>query len=81
MYKDSFQAFVQVVATWEGFEDFVPKIEYFAENLKKLGKESFVANKPNYGFNVLNHGDFHMRNILVQLNPEKYIDSFLFVAI
>lgn len=80
IFQDSFDVFKEVVATWESFEEFVPKFQKIAENIAKIGKKSYIANKPGHGFNVLNHADFHTRNILVKQNQERRIESFSFVS-
>lgn len=80
MFEDSFKAFIEVLSTWEGFEDFVPKIKNLAKNIREYGQKAYIPNKPGHGYNVLNHGDFHLRNILLKINPEKVIDEFRFVS-
>lgn len=69
-FIDSVKAFKEVVEKWQGYESYLPKIEYLINNICAIGKQSFVRNAPGSGYNVLNHGDFHLRNILLKLNAE-----------
>lgn len=66
--------------TWEGFEKFIPKLDYFAKNIAAIGKKCYEPNKAGSGFNVLNHGDFHLRNTLLKMNSDDRIESFRFVS-
>lgn len=74
------EAFKECVATWEGFEQYVSNIEDHLAHLVENGKISHSANKSGQGYNVLNHGDFHSRNILFKLNGEKRLQNFYFVS-
>lgn len=78
-FQDTFQAFREVVKTWDGFEMFESKLELFTENIAKIGRNCYVPNKPGQGYNVLNHGDFHLRNTLQRMNSENRVESFRFV--
>lgn len=79
-FIDSVRAFKEVVVSWAGYESFVPKIEYLINNICEIGKRSFVRNRPGSGYNVLNHGDFHLRNILLKFNAEtSKLDGFRLV--
>jgi hypothetical protein len=69
------QAFIEVVKTWNGFEDYIPKLISFCENLGELGRKCYRANEKQ-GYNVLNHGDFHLRNLLARNNQENRLESF-----
>lgn len=79
-FQDTLVVFKESIATWEGFEHFLPKIDYLQKNLAEIGKRSYRANKPGQGYNVLNHGDFHLRNILFKTNEQKRLEDFYFVS-
>lgn len=82
-FVDGVRAFREVVSTWDGFESYLPKIEHLIENICDIGKRSFVRNEPGSGYNVLNHGDFHLRNILMKLDTDasKRLENFRLVRI
>jgi Ecdysteroid kinase-like family len=69
------------VQTWEGYESYLPKLDYVIENIGNIGVQSYTANKKGCGLNVFNHGDLHLRNILVKANQEQHIESFYLVSI
>jgi hypothetical protein len=77
---DELVCFKEVVSTWEGFEDYVPRLEYLIKNSSKLGSKCYKRNKPGFGYNVLNHGDFHSRNLLTKFNSDtNRLEKFQFV--
>jgi ASC-1-like (ASCH) protein len=80
LFKDAFEAFTQVLATWEGFEDILPKVLRFEKSIQSIGKKCYTANEPGHGYNVLNHADFHPRNTLMKMNAENRVESFYFVS-
>lgn len=43
-------------------------------------KAVFTANTTD-GYNVLNHGDFHYKNMMVKQGGDKSIEDVLFVSI
>lgn len=77
--RDTLRAFVEVLSSWEGCESYIPKVEKLITDIGEIGKKLYTANAKGCGFNVLNHGDFHMRNILIKANGEQHIESFNFV--
>jgi hypothetical protein len=70
-----------VVATWEGYEDYVPRLEYIAKHAVEIGRNCYIKNKPGVGYNVLNHGNLHFLNILTkQCEKTKQLEDFQFVC-
>jgi Ecdysteroid kinase-like family len=80
-FRDAIQAFREVVETWEGYEIYLPKLDNLIRNIGEMGRKCYIANKNGCGFNVLNHGDLHSRNILIKANAERRIEHFYFVRI
>lgn len=76
---DALVTFKDVLKTWEGFDEYLPRLDKLIENIYKIGKAAYAANKPGNGYNVLNHGDFHIRNLLVKINEKKRFESVRFV--
>lgn len=81
LYNHSVKTFQEVLETWDGYQEFIPKIETYMHQIGEIGRKSHTVNKANYGYNVLNHGDFHTGNILVSLNSEKRLQQFCFVTV
>lgn len=74
------ETFLKELKTWPGYEIYVPKLQNLIENLYKIGQRIYSANKNGFGFNVLNHGDFHMKNILLAKNAEQKLKDLYFVC-
>lgn len=79
LYSSSVKVFQEVLETWDGYQEYIPKIQTFMQQIGEIGRKSQTANKPNNGYNVLNHGDFHLRNILVKLDSQNRLQQFNFV--
>lgn len=45
----------------EEFEDFIRALENFRDNHQKMTLKSYKADEGAFGFNVLNHADFHSK--------------------
>ncbi|CRL00979.1 CLUMA_CG014162, isoform A [Clunio marinus] len=78
-FRDTLEAFREILITWEGYEDFIPRFDAFKEHVGEIGIKCYTANKPEDGYNVLNHGDFHLRNILFKMNSENRLEAFRFI--
>lgn len=63
MIDCSLKAFVAQASTWEGFEDYIPKLEDLRRNFKQIANKTMT---PVEGLNCLNHGDLWFNNILIQ---------------
>lgn len=53
--------FLDELRTWEGFEKYEEKVKKLFENHNLKGRKTF---SPSSGYNVLNHGDFHAKNMM-----------------
>ncbi|KAG5668114.1 hypothetical protein PVAND_016067 [Polypedilum vanderplanki] len=42
------------------------------------GLKSYTPSSGPFSFNVLNHGDFHLKNILYKINDEGEVEDFIF---
>lgn len=79
-FSDAMRAFREVAATLDDFKAYLPKIDNLIENFCEVGRRCYVKNAPGNGFNVLNHGDFHLRNLLGKFNGESQrLEKFQFV--
>lgn len=81
-FTNTLRAFREAVSTWDEFKDNMDKVDKFLDNFYELGKSCYARNDEKHGYNVLNHGDFHMRNLLVKFNDTpKRLEKFNFVSI
>jgi hypothetical protein len=60
--------FIEEIEKWSGYEVYVKKLKVFRQHFMDMG---VIATKciPN-GYNVLNHGDFHYKNLLSKSTNE-----------
>lgn len=65
MFANSFKLAAQVLKDWgKDFEVYGDRILALMPTLLPKIMKIYTANPPGQGFNVLNHGDFHIRNIM-----------------
>lgn len=85
MFTEAIRAFKEVVATWNGYEDYLPRINYLMKNAAEIGRKCYIPNESGQGYNynsynVLNHGDFHSRNLLTKFSEDtNRLEKFQFV--
>ena len=79
LFKEGIEVFSEVVNEWPGFEQFSPKLKEFSKVYQDKALKTYTANVAD-GYNVLNHGDFHNKNILVSKKDQK-IEDLYFVSI
>lgn len=70
--------FIKALKTWPGYEIYVEKFENIYKNFYELGKKNTLPNEPGIGYNVLNHGDFHAKNLMFK-NIENPTEAELMV--
>ena len=79
LFKEGIEVFSDVVSDWPGFEEYSPKLKEFSKNYHEKALKTYSPNTTN-GYNVLNHGDFHNKNILVKKIDQR-IEDFYFVSV
>lgn len=77
----AFSAFLEVAKTWEGFEKFIPNLEAFKAQYAAKVAETYSVNTREFGFNVLNHADFHLKNMLFKTDSNGTVGDFYFVSL
>lgn len=70
MYSESFNLIIKLLSEWEGFERFVQPITEFKNFFVERCLKTYTPSQGLGAFNVLNHGDFHFKNILFKKNAE-----------
>lgn len=80
--QTSLRGFAEVMTEWGGvFKSFAPAMENFASTFVGKVLATYTPNRSGFGFNVLNHGDFHIRNLLFKTNEnDGKIDDMRFVS-
>jgi hypothetical protein len=79
MFNQSLEAFIDVAKEWNEFQKYIPHLEKFKKRYLNLGKKTYSPNRINFGYNVLNHADFHLKNMLFRKNADGAIDDFYMV--
>lgn len=64
--------FLMELKKWPEYERYVPKFEALRQNLLEMGKKIYSPSRN--GFNVLNHGDFHYKNMMVKKEGHEITD-------
>lgn len=72
-------AFIEVAKEKEDYHKFIPNLELFQKEFLGKALKTYTANPEGFGYNVLNHADFHVKNLLFKKNSEGGIDDFYFV--
>lgn len=80
-FREGLLAFREALEEWEDCEKYYGKIDWLIENVADVGKKCYIPNKPGHGYNVLNHGDFHLKNMLMKMNSDQHIEDFCFASI
>lgn len=80
VYGRSLAGFAEVVKEWEGYEPYVGHLEDFKDNYLNKVLKTYSPNRNEFGFNVLNHADFHVRNLLFKKDADGKIEDFKFVS-
>lgn len=73
---ESIETFTEVLESWGGHDEYVGKLKVFRENFLEIGKRLYEQDPA--GYNVLNHGDFHIKNLLFKKAGGK-IEDFYFL--
>ena len=68
------EVFQEVLRSWGGFDDYIAKLEVYRTEFIENGKNLYQPD-PN-GYNVINHGDFHVKNLLFKKNGADIEDFF-----
>lgn len=82
MYNEGLDAFIDVVKEEGGeWEKFIPNLEKLRQNFANKCLKTYTPNRAEVGYNVLNHGDFHNKNILFKHNDDGKVEDLYFVSL
>lgn len=77
--KNNMSLFIDEMKSLEGFEIVIEKMENLMTKFEDLGKKVYQPNALGGGFNVLNHGDFHVNNMVFKKDSSGKLSDVLFV--
>ena len=80
MFGQGLDAFIDVAKDWDGYEQFIPSLEKFKETFLEKCQKTYKANASEFGYNVLNHADFHQKNLLFKQSADETIEDFCIVS-
>lgn len=66
---ENFRYFVKEINGWDGYGLYAKKFNRLLGTFHSRGQEIFTPTSD--GFNVLNHGDINLKNLLIQKDNEK----------
>ncbi|KAG5668108.1 hypothetical protein PVAND_016061 [Polypedilum vanderplanki] len=61
MFNETLEVFIEKVESWKGFEKFLEPLKNYRKNYMERGLKSYTPSSGPFSFNVLNHGDFHLK--------------------
>ncbi|XP_058455296.1 uncharacterized protein LOC131432794 [Malaya genurostris] len=67
MFRQLFHSFADAVRNWEGFAQIGTKLQHLKPSFEDKLNQIYIPNRSGTdgpGYNVLNHGDFHAKNLL-----------------
>lgn len=80
-FERTLSFFPDILKEWgEDWKDFVPAMEKYVSTFADKARKSYSMNPSDSGYNVLNHGDFHIRNLLFTKHEDDKIDDVKFVS-
>ena len=81
-YDEFFEVLLESMTEWEGFDEFLEPVGNFRKNyIKEIGKIHSPGMHAR-SINVLNHGDFHPKNVLYKMKTDgTVVDDFVMVRI
>lgn len=79
MFGDNFLILADKMKSWPGYENIADKLIAIKPKFMELGVKSTAPNKPGEGYNVLNHGDFHCKNMLFKKDEQNNFNEVLLI--
>uniref|UniRef100_A0A1B0CKG0 CHK kinase-like domain-containing protein n=2 Tax=Lutzomyia longipalpis TaxID=7200 RepID=A0A1B0CKG0_LUTLO len=76
---NSISKLIDEIATWPNHENYVEKFKNIHENFHRKIRRLYSVNTPTDGYNVLNHGDFHFRNMMFKTDKQGTAYDFMLV--
>lgn len=81
MFDESIDVLISLLTKWEGYEQFIDPVKKFRETYFKSARKCYIPNTGPRAFNVLNHGDYHGKNVLFKLKSDGItFDDYMMVS-
>ncbi|XP_055642219.1 uncharacterized protein LOC129779011 [Toxorhynchites rutilus septentrionalis] len=78
--EQNFVIFVEEISKWSGFEKYAENFKKLIPSFWPLGLDIFKQDNRAFATTVLNHGDFHYNNMLVQFDSSRTcVSDILFI--
>ena len=73
-------SFIDVAKTWKEFEKFTPNLEAFQKVWLEQATKTYTTATNEFAYNVLNHADFHLKNLMFKKNVDGIVEDFYIVS-
>ncbi|XP_038118321.1 uncharacterized protein LOC6048697 [Culex quinquefasciatus] len=73
MFRPMFSSYIDTICSWDDFKEIRPRLQEFKASFADQYKQVYTANPGPEGYNVLNHGDFHGKNLLHLLDDQRRV--------
>jgi hypothetical protein len=80
IFTKSLVGFCGVMKEWDELKTFLPLMESFSTSYLSKILRTYKPNRNEHGFNVLNHADFHVRNVMFEKSNDGKIADMRFVS-
>jgi hypothetical protein len=82
MFGEGYEALLNCMSGWEGFEKYLEPIKHFKDIAITKILKTYSPSLEVGAINVLNHGDFHFKNMLYKMGEDGgKIADFMMVRI
>lgn len=83
MYKTGYSNFLKLLSTYEEFHMYIDKVKAMQDDVEQACKDLYQAYTLTGGKNgdifVLNHGDFHLRNMMFKFDSSNKMEDVMFL--
>jgi aminoglycoside/choline kinase family phosphotransferase len=80
LFGKSIAGFTEVMKEWNGYEKYVEHFEVYSKSYLSKVLKTYAPNRTDFGYNVLNHADFHVKNVMFK-KTSNGVDDFKFVSL
>lgn len=80
MFEESFEIFIKLLSEWGDYDSFIGPIQNFRETYFQNTQKCYTPNTGPGAFNVLNHSDFHPKNVIYRMKTDGInVDDYMMV--